>query len=192
MGFDEKIFRRAWVEQANKPNCGSCCVGSIVNYSNRKNKAGLVAMDEDAYVGLLVGGVHNLGSVTSRLAQWARATYPGLFKNVTEVKVKGKSQHWGGAINSKLLTGGTAHRPTITADANYFSLHTARFLLRECSAYAVAGHFIIQTDADEFWDPNRKEWELPLDLASIKAYYPWVKGVSALSMRADGCQFDVA
>src|SRR5262249_28086172 len=108
-----------------------------------------------------------------------------------EVKVEDKKQHWGGLINSKFLTGGASNRPTIAPDAVYFN-QPDRFLLRECSAWGVLGHFIIQTGDDEFWDPNRAQGLLPMDLDTVKSYYTWVGNISSLSMRADACQFDVA
>jgi hypothetical protein len=182
MTIKENTFRNAWVHQGAKPNCGSCCMGSIVNYARAiRRDAAITQMDDNAYVGLTVGGVHSLGSVSSRLYQWLTAKYPGAFR-VVEVKVDGKSAHWGGALNA--VTGGTSHRPKITPNATYFS-HPNRFLLREFSAMVVAGHYIIQTDVDEFWDPNRAEGLLPMDLNTTKSYH------SVLSERADALQIDV-
>jgi len=137
-------------------------------------------MRANQYKGLLVNGVKFLGSVTSNLAQWARANYDGLFDEVRQVKVSGLKQHWGGIVNR--LTGGERHRQTITPDQAYFGRQD-RFLLRECSV-GVGGHFIIQTGVDEFWEPNRSG--NPETLASIIRRFP------ALSLRADACQFDVA
>jgi hypothetical protein len=192
MAIDQARLRSSWVKQTGA-NCGSCCVASIVNYAWRKrSNENTNIMDNTNYVGLFVSGVESLGSVTARLAQWARDQHRALFENVTEVKISGKRQHWGGIANSKLLSGGASHRPKITADGQYFSRHPDRFLLRECSAWAVLGHFIIQTGADEFWDPNQSAWLLPMDLAAVKSAYNWVGDISSLSVRAEGCQFDVA
>jgi hypothetical protein len=86
MTIQENKFRNALVQQGARPNCGSCCMASIVNYAKDiRNDQNIVEMDEYAYVGLTVGGVQNLGSVSSRLFQWLTHTYPGKF-NVTEVK----------------------------------------------------------------------------------------------------------
>jgi hypothetical protein len=192
----QSVFRDAWIEQLTKKNCGSCCVASIVNYAHRirSGKNENIYTDNTLYAGLLVGGVHNLGSVTSRLAQWARHTHGTFFNNVTEVKVQGKKQHWWGIMNSKLLTGGATHRLAVTPNDAYFKEHDHRFLLRECSAYTFLGHFIVQTGEDQFWDPNRDQGLLPMDLADLKSYYNWIDAVgdaAAISMRADACQFDV-
>ena len=183
MTIKNNTLIRAWVQQGSKPNCGSCCIASIVNYARIvRNDVTIARMDEDAYVGLTVGGVHSLGSVSSRLFQWLTMTYPGAF-NVAEVKVANKKAHWGGLLNQS--TGGGTHRPTINPDAAYFAQHNHRFLLREFSAMVVAGHFIIQTGADDFWDPNRAAGMLPMDLATTKSYH------TALSARADALQIDV-
>ena len=182
MTIKNNTLIRAWVQQGSKPNCGSCCIASIVNYARIvRNDVTIARMDEDAYVGLTVGGVHSLGSVSSRLFQWLTMTYPGAF-NVAEVKVANKKAHWGGLLNQS--TGGGTHRPTINPDAAYFA-QPNRFLLREFSAMVVAGHFIIQTGVDDFWDPNRAAGMLPMDLADTKRHH------TALSARADALQIDV-
>ena len=183
MAIKENTFRNAWVQQGTKPNCGSCCMASIINYARKiRNDAAIAKLDENAYIGLTVGGVHSLGSVSSRLSQWLTATYPAAF-NLLEVKVANKKAHWGGLLHES--TGGTTHRPTITPDAAYFAQSNHRSLLREFSAMVVAGHFIIQTGADDFWDPNRDQGILPMDLAATKTYH------TALSARADALQIDV-
>jgi hypothetical protein len=96
--------------------------------------------------------------------------------------VDSKKAHWGGVLNQ--LTGGSTHRPKIIPNATYFA-QPHRFLLREFSAMVVAGHYIIQTGDDEFWDPNRAEGLLPMDLANTKSYH------TALSARADALQIEV-
>ncbi len=183
MAIHQNTFMNAWVQQGARPNCGSCCMASIVNYAKAIRKDNAIAvMDEYAYVGLTIGGVHNLGSVSSRLYQWITNTYPAAF-TVTQVKVDNKKAHWGGLLNQ--TTGGDSHRPTVTPNAAYFAQHSHRFLLREFSAMVVAGHFIIQTGADDFWDPNRAVGLLPMDLATTKSYH------TALYARADALQIDV-
>jgi hypothetical protein len=49
----------------------------------------------------------------------------------------------------------------------------------------VAGHFIIQTAPDEYWDPNDPGDALPTNRATIKNAYP------VLGSRADALQIDV-
>jgi hypothetical protein len=182
MAINQDDLKAGWVKQVGS-NCGSCCVGSIINYAKRiRNDNAIAPMDANAYIGLTIGGVHSLGSVTFRLFRWLTQTYPAAFY-VTEVKVANKKAHWGGAEN--MLYGGTRHRPTITPDQAYFAQHNHRFLLREFSAEVVAGHFIIQTDANAFWDPNREQSDLPMNLANTKDYY------RLLSERADALQIDV-
>src|SRR5215472_11618005 len=128
MAIKQNIFRNGWVVQGNKPNCGSCCIASIVNYAKAiRNDNTIAVMDEYAYVGLTIGGVHNLGSVSSRLYQWITITYPAAF-TVTQVKMDNKKAHWGGLLN--LATGGDRHRPTVNPDVAYFAQHKHRFLLR--------------------------------------------------------------
>jgi hypothetical protein len=53
------------------------------------------------------------------------------------------------------------------------------------SVAVVAGHFIIQTAPDEYWDPNDPGDALPTNRATIKNAYP------VLGSRADALQIDV-
>lgn len=184
MAIEREVFKKAWVQQNGAPNCGSCCMASIVNYARKIRKEKTMAkLDNTAYVGLTVSGVHSLGSVSARLAQWLTSTYPGGAFRVEQVKVDGESAHWGGVLN--MLSGGDSHRQKIVPDAAYFRPHPHRFLLREFSVAVVAGHFIIQTGVDSFWDPNEPAWALPGDRNSIK------NGYSLLGSRADALQIDV-
>ena len=158
-------------------------MASIVNYAKAiRNDPAIGVMNDSAYVGLTIGGVHNLGSVSSHLYQWITATYPVAF-TVTQVKVDNKMASWGGLLNQ--ATGGASHRPPVIPNTAYFAQHNHRFLLREFSAMVVMGHFIIQTDQDDFWDPNVYSGFLPRDLAWHKNNH------TALSARADALQIDV-
>src|SRR5262249_3990583 len=142
MAINQNTLTNEWVQQGTKPNCGSCCVGSIMNYARViRNDHTIAVMDENAFVGLTLGDIHGLGSVSSRLHQWITTTYPAQF-TVAQVKVDTKKAHWGGLLN--LATGGDSHRPLVDAtDPTYFAGHNHRFLLREFSAWVVLGHFII-------------------------------------------------
>jgi len=135
-------------------------------------------------VGLAVGGIHCLGSVSVGLYQYLTFTYPNVF-DVEEVEIENKMAHWGGALNR--VRGGKSPRGSINPNTAYFSGHEHRFLLREFSAYVVLGHFIIQTDENHFWDPNRSADVLPLDLTTTKDNYHG----RAISQRADALQIDV-
>ena len=184
MTVNEDVLRHVWVRQNGTPNCGSCCMGSIVNYARKIRKDKTIAkLDNTAYIGLTVGGVHSLGSVAARLSQWLTAHHPGGAFRVVQVKVDGESAHWGGVLT--MLSGGDSHRSKVVPNAAYFRGHPHRFLLREFSVAVVAGHFIIQTAPDDYWDPNDPGGALPTDRASIKNAYP------VLGSRADALQIDV-
>lgn len=170
-----------WVQQLGRPNCGSCCIASIVNYARAvRRDRGWEAMDANCYVGLAVGGVRCLGSVSSRIFQWIDNEHPNLLE-VAQVKVAGTRAHWGGLVNK--ATNGQTHRdPVHPRDPTYWAT-PHRFLLREFSAMVVAGHFLIQTGLNEFWDPNH--FAEPMTLEDAQRRHP------ALSERADALQIDV-
>jgi hypothetical protein len=191
MAINGLLLKSAWVHQDGKKNCGSCCVGSIINYANRTKGgkgAGNLMTNKD-YTGLFMPGVHNFGSVTARLAQAVRESWPTHIR-VEEVLVNGHDRHWGGLVNSNFVSGGAATKPKITADATFFAT-THRFLLRECSAYKIAGHFVIQTSPDAFWDPLEESRNLPMTLQELLQSFNWIGNTSALSLRADACVFDI-
>lgn len=187
MTIDTDIFKQQWVRQGTQPNCGSCCVASIVNYA-REKRGGITGsgtparMNNGRHIGLAVDGVCSLGSVSSKICSWIEGEYPNGLR-VTQVKVANRRAHWGGLVNK--ATDGASHREVVTPDRAYFDGHPDRFLLREFSAMVVAGHFIIQTGVDDFWDPNLRAGELPMNLDGIRRHHV------ALSERADALQIDV-
>lgn len=147
----------------------------------RRNDAALQAMNTNDYVGLTIGGINFLGSTASRLYDWITGKYPNAF-TVSQVKVEKTKAHWGGAIN--WATGGERHRESIKPNPDYFKT-PHRFLLREFSVAYVAGHFVIQTDDDEFWDPKDPVKTLPKTMFQLMGDYP------VISERADALQIDV-
>lgn len=177
-------LRHNWVLQGPRPNCGSCCIASIVNYARAVRADGQMARMHNGYViGLAVDGIPGLGSVSSQIREWLITNHPGKFE-IREVKVDNTRAHWGGLVNR--ATGGATGRPRVDPyDHDYWTPHPHRFLLREFSAKIVLGHFIIQTGIDDFWDPNFRHREGPASMVETRARH------RMLSERADALQIDV-
>lgn len=143
-------------------------------------------MNNTQYVGLTISGIRDLGSVSSKLAQWLERTHQRPF-NVAQVKVEDTPAHWRGLTNR--LTGGRRGRTEVNPNLPGYWTGEQRFLLREFSVSTVAGHFIIQTGVNQFWDPHQSAPNLPETL--VVAQNRHQNQHRDLAERADALQIDV-
>ncbi len=140
-------------------------------------------MGDQEYIGLVVPGVHRLGSISAKIADRIRNNAQGLL-DVEEVKVRDTRPHWGGLVNK--ATGGRQHRsPVNPTNAGYWN-NQHFFLLREFSV-GISGHFVVQTGVDRFWDPNRAVGAPP----PFRAPQTQAQLAANLAFRADALEIRV-